>query len=249
MELSHEEYNPGSCVATIAEEETTDVEVQCELVALPRVGNVTGRVVGGEDSAAVSATVQITGPASRSINSDAAGNFNVGDLPPGTYQAQVDAEGYLIKTQSFEVIARETTNIQLDLVERPRRSLVNLQRRQIRIRRQINFATDNAEILPTSFPLMNEIADVIIRNPDLTKIEIQGHTDNRGRPEHNMDLSQRRADSVRQWLIEHGVDGGRLEARGYGQDNPLVPNITPANRARNRRVQFMIQERAEAPAE
>jgi outer membrane protein OmpA-like peptidoglycan-associated protein len=248
MEISHEEYNPGSCVGTLAEEETVDVEVRCELVALPRVGNVSGRVVGGEASAAVSATVQISGPASRSINSDAAGNFNVGDLPPGSYHAQVDAEGYLIKNQTFEVNPRETTNIQIDLVERPRRSLVTMNRREIRIRRQINFATDSADILPTSFPLMTEIADVIIRNPDLTKIEVQGHTDNRGRPEHNLDLSQRRADSVRQWLLDNGVDSSRLDARGYGQDSPLVPNITPANRARNRRVQFMIQERANDPA-
>ncbi len=249
MEITHEEYNPGSCVASIAEEETTDVEVRCELVALPRVGTVQGRIVGGEDGAAVAATVQISGPATRSVTADAAGNFRVDELPPGTYGATVDAEGFLIKHQQFEIAVRETTNIQIDLVERPRRSLVRVRRRQIRIRRQINFATDSADILPSSDRLMTEIADVIIRNPELTQIEIQGHTDNRGRAQHNLDLSQRRAESVRQWLIDHGVDGSRLTARGYGQENPLVPNITPANRARNRRVQFMIQERAETESD
>ena len=118
--------------------------------------------------------------------------------------------------------------------------------RDIQIRRQINFATNSAEILPSSEPLMTEIADVLLRNPDLMKIEIQGHTDNTGRPAANMELSQNRANSVRDWLVAHGVGSARLEARGYGDTNPLVPNITPSNRARNRRVQFIIEERTEA---
>jgi outer membrane protein OmpA-like peptidoglycan-associated protein len=88
---------------------------------------------------------------------------------------------------------------------------------------------------------MEEIADVIMRNPQLTSIEIQGHTDDRGGREHNQDLSQRRADSVRAWLVQHGVEAIRLQAMGYGQTRPLVPNITSANRARNRRVQFVVQ--------
>ena len=89
---------------------------------------------------------------------------------------------------------------------------------------------------------MEEIADVILRNPQLASIEIQGHTDDRGGREHNEELSQRRADAVRVWLIQHGVEAHRLQAVGYGQTRPLVPNITSSNRARNRRVQFVVQE-------
>jgi outer membrane protein OmpA-like peptidoglycan-associated protein len=95
---------------------------------------------------------------------------------------------------------------------------------------------------------MAEIADVILRNPQLQLIQIQGHTDDRGGGPHNMELSQRRADSVRTWLIGAGIDGSRLEARGFGMTQPLVPNITAANRARNRRVQFIIQQQGDAPA-
>ena len=47
---------------------------------------------------------------------------------------------------------------------------------------------------------------------------------------------------MRTWLIEHGIEGGRLAAKGYGSSRPLAPNVTPANRARNRRVQFIIQQ-------
>jgi outer membrane protein OmpA-like peptidoglycan-associated protein len=180
------------------------------------------------------------------VRSDPAGGFGLTDLAPGTYTARVEAEGFLIKLQQFDVAVRETTEVEIALIPRPRRPLVRVRRRDIQIRRQINFATDSAEILPSSFPLMNEIADVVMRNPELSRIEIQGHTDNRGGREHNQQLSERRSESVRQWLVEHGVNGSRLEARGYGMSRALVPNITPANRARNRRVQFMIMERAEA---
>ena len=94
-------------------------------------------------------------------------------------------------------------------------------------------------------PVAFTYASTAKTSDDIRRVEIQGHTDNRGPAARNRTLSQQRADAVRTWLIEHGVDAGRLEARGYGPDNPLVPNITPANRARNRRVQFVIQERAE----
>jgi outer membrane protein OmpA-like peptidoglycan-associated protein len=94
-----------------------------------------------------------------------------------------------------------------------------------------------------STALMEEVADVMNRNPDIKKIEIQGHTDNTGTREHNQTLSEQRATSVREWLTGHGIDGGRLEAKGYGQSQPLAPNVTARNRARNRRVQFVIRER------
>ncbi len=251
FEITHPEYNPGQCVATIPderpEEGELEVQVVCELVALPRVGAIAGTIVSGDGGSGVAgAQVTISGPASHNVTTGPDGSFTVQDLAPGTYNVRVDAENFLIKTDSVDVEPRESASPTITLVPRPRRSLVRVRRSQIQIRRKINFATDSAEILPSSEGLMAEIADVMIRNPNITRIEIQGHTDNRGSAEHNLDLSQRRADSVRTWLINHGVDAARLTSRGYGQGEPLVPNITPANRARNRRVQFMIQEQTDA---
>ena len=139
-------------------------------------------------------------------------------------------------------------NGQTDLSDRTRERLGVIQAQiervgEIVIRRQINFATDSDVIDASSTPPLAEIADVMLRNPQITKIELQGHTDNVGSADHNLDLSQRRADSVRRWLVEQGgVEAGRLEAKGYGATRPLVPNITPSNRARNRRSQFIIVE-------
>jgi outer membrane protein OmpA-like peptidoglycan-associated protein len=244
MTITHPEYHEGSCSGTIPEA-GGDVEVRCEVEALPRVGSLRGRVVADGGGPVGGASVALSGPSTRSFTTSPDGSFAATDLPPGTYTARVEAENYLIRQESFEVVAREQATPEIVIIARPRQSLVTVRRREIVIRRQVNFATDSSDILPNSTALLSEVADVIMRHPEILRIEIQGHTDNRGGAPHNQDLSQRRAEAVRDWIIRAGVDAGRLEARGYGQESPLVPNITAANRARNRRVQFVITEQAE----
>ena len=90
-------------------------------------------------------------------------------------------------------------------------------------------------------PILEEIADVIKNKPEIRAVEIQGHTDNQGTAAYNMRLSQNRAQAVVDTLIKLGVDPSRLEAKGYGDTKPLVPNTNEANKARNRRVQLIIK--------
>jgi outer membrane protein OmpA-like peptidoglycan-associated protein len=79
-------------------------------------------------------------------------------------------------------------------------------------------------------------------NPTIKKMRIEGHTDNRGDAAMNLDLSKRRAASVRTWLVEHGIESGRLESEGYGLTRPIQTNDTDEGRAANRRVEFKITE-------
>ena len=87
------------------------------------------------------------------------------------------------------------------------------------------------------------IADVLINHPEVKLVEIQGHTDDRGGAKMNMELSKRRAEAVRGYLISAGVNGTRLTAKGFGSRRPKAINITAQGRARNRRVEFHIKER------
>src|SRR6185436_14754703 len=114
--------------------------------------------------------------------------------------------------------------------------------KEIKLKKEVHFQTDSAEILPDSMGILEEIADVLSNRPDISSLEIQGHTDNSGTPEYNLKLSGARANAVREALIKNGVDGARLSARGYGQEKPLVPNTNEANKAKNRRVQLMISK-------
>lgn len=117
-------------------------------------------------------------------------------------------------------------------------ALVVVTTSQIKITQQIHFEFDKAKIKPDSFGILNAVAQVLKDNPDIT-LEIQGHTDNKGKPAYNQKLSEDRAASVRTYLIQQGISPGRLTSKGYGQDIPIDSNATEAGRAKNRRVEFV----------
>ena len=128
------------------------------------------------------------------------------------------------------------------LLPKPAKSLVSLTPKRIAIKQQVQFVAGSAEIDPASTALLSEVADVLLRNPDIARVEVQGHTDNSGTEAVNRELSEQRAQAVREWLVKAGVAGERLSAAGYGSERPLAPNITAQNRAKNRRVELVIQE-------
>jgi outer membrane protein OmpA-like peptidoglycan-associated protein len=103
----------------------------------------------------------------------------------------------------------------------------------------IQFETGKATIKKNSYGILNDIAKIFIENPTYI-VEVQGHTDNVGKHDYNVDLSDRRANSVRTYLINQGVPANRLTAHGYGPDKPIADNNTSAGRAKNRRVEFNI---------
>jgi OmpA-OmpF porin, OOP family len=119
-------------------------------------------------------------------------------------------------------------------------SLVIIKNDQIVIMEQVFFATGKDVILPKSFPVLQAVASVLLAKPDIKHVKVEGHTDNQGKPSANLDLSERRAHSVRRWLIQHGIAAERLTAEGFGPTMPIDSNATAAGRAINRRVEFHI---------
>lgn len=120
---------------------------------------------------------------------------------------------------------------------------VVVERTRIRIDDRIYFEVDKAVLQPLSFELLQEIASAIVDNPDVTRLRVEGHTDSDGPDAYNLRLSQARAEAVRDFLIGAGVDAGRLDAQGFGEQMPIDTNKTPEGRHRNRRVEFVIVER------
>lgn len=112
---------------------------------------------------------------------------------------------------------------------------------EVKITQQIHFEYNKAKVRRESFPVLDAVVDVLVKNPSI-KLEVQGHTDNRGTAEYNKKLSDRRSAAVVTYLVEHGIAADRLTSKGYGFDRPLVPNDSDVNRALNRRVQFMRTE-------
>lgn len=112
----------------------------------------------------------------------------------------------------------------------------------IKLNQKVFFRTAKHDILPQSFPLLNEVATILIDNPTIT-IRVEGHTDSRGGDSYNKQLSDRRAASVVEYLRGQGVDGSRMTSVGYGKERPIEDNATEAGRAANRRVEVHITSR------
>jgi len=103
----------------------------------------------------------------------------------------------------------------------------------------IQFETAKWIIKPVSFKILDDVAKVLAENPTYL-VEIQGHTDNVGKKAANQLLSENRAKAVREYLINKGIDEKRMTSNGYGDTKPVLPNTTAANKAKNRRVEFVV---------
>jgi outer membrane protein OmpA-like peptidoglycan-associated protein len=166
----------------------------------------------------------------------------------------VSAQGYVSRTISVQVKNMMKTIINFTLepvqvappppppvpaIEKKPRVILEKAKKKIEITEAIHFETGSAKILPDSYSLLDEIAQVIKENPGIN-VRIEGYTDNVGSPAYNLRLSQLRAESVMKYLIRAGVSPDRLTARGYGMMNPIASNATAEGRAKNRRVEFTI---------
>jgi outer membrane protein OmpA-like peptidoglycan-associated protein len=121
---------------------------------------------------------------------------------------------------------------------------------EIVILEQVQFKTGSAVILPASDDLLTQVAMVLSEHPEILRVEVQGHTDNRGGKRYNMKLSDKRSKAVVKWLVTRGsVDPNRLMSHGYGFEDPIADNSTPEGRQQNRRVQFKILEKGSKKSE
>ncbi len=100
------------------------------------------------------------------------------------------------------------------------------------------FEFNSAKIRPVSEPVLQNALTIMKENPTI-QVEIHGHTDNIGKASYNLKLSQARANSVRQWLVDRGVDPGRMATKGFGFVRPIAPNDTEEGRQKNRRIEFV----------
>jgi outer membrane protein OmpA-like peptidoglycan-associated protein len=122
---------------------------------------------------------------------------------------------------------------------------VNVRRDSLELREKIHFETNKAVIKPESFGLLNQVVATLVQHPEILKLRIEGHTDSVGTRPYNLGLSQRRAQSVVEYLVNKGIDPGRLSSEGFGMERPIATNKTEEGRGQNRRVEMIILQRAD----
>jgi outer membrane protein OmpA-like peptidoglycan-associated protein len=114
---------------------------------------------------------------------------------------------------------------------------------KIELKETIEFELNSTTLVKKSTPVLDDVVQIMKDHPEITKIEVQGHTDSQGPRAHNVKLSTGRAAAVRKYLVDHGIEAGRIVSKGYGPDKPIADNKTEDGRAQNRRVEIHILER------
>ena len=160
---------------------------------------------------------------------------------PGSYDLTASAAGYRSAKGTVTVAKDGSATLTLDMLP----SKADLSGSRIDIKDSVYFETSKAIIKPESFGLLDEVAEILANHPELTRVRIEGHTDDRGGADDNQTLSQARAESVRAYLIGKGIAESRLEAAGFGESRPLVKGRGEPVWSKNRRVDFFIVERSD----
>jgi outer membrane protein OmpA-like peptidoglycan-associated protein len=127
----------------------------------------------------------------------------------------------------------------------PSRAHIKVQVREqsLELREKVNFEFGKAKIMRESFGLLDQVAATLKQHSEILKLRVEGHTDDKGPDAFNLRLSQKRAESVVDYLVGKGVERERLVPKGFGEEKPIASNKTDAGRAANRRVEMIILER------
>ena len=162
------------------------------------------------------------------------GKYRLGLSGKGRYAVGVAAKGYLsssLTVSPADSTGKTTLTHDFYLTPLAAGASVKLEK--------IYFATSEYQLLPESYGELDALVGMLRENPSM-KIRIEGHTDNLGDFDKNVELSRNRADAVRNYLIKKGIDAQRLEAKGYGPTRPVGKGNSEAERSKNRRVEFVV---------
>lgn len=234
-------FDPGALDATVAAGGRTKVELS--LVAKPATGNVRGHVVDRQGNG-IAAVVRFRSGAQRfDAQADTSGAFSAA-LPVGSYTVRFEAEGWSVKDVPLDVTAGEDQP--LDVVLHAPNPDVLLTDQAIALRVPIRFSPGAPATLPADVKKeLDGVAELLVDHPEVRTLRVEAHWGGPGGKDAAAlaaakKLTQRQADAVKEYLVSHGAPADRIEATGKGLDSPLVPNLGPANQARNRRVDLIV---------
>lgn len=211
-----------------------------ELVLVPDVkrGVLRGRVTDAKGGAVARARLELIGPERSTLETDESGGFEA-KLLEGTYQLLADTDGYFRLAKRTDVLADTTSDAQLVLRARPAQPLVDANDKRVILRRPIFFRGRTADLSDRDREVLAGLVDLLLTRTDVRRIRVESHVD-RVNPEADERLTRERAETIKAYLVENGVDESRVETLGQGSEKPKAPNVTPRARDENKRVEIFV---------
>jgi outer membrane protein OmpA-like peptidoglycan-associated protein len=211
------------------------VEVPREAAADKRV-KVYGKVTNAKTGEPITASISFASPSTtQSSQASVSDGYNV--VVPSTeqYSVKIEAPGYISTLEKLDIATYEMKELEMNFKLQPVEvgTTVNL--------RDVLFEQGKTVLLSQSYPELDLVVAFLKSNPKV-KIELSGHTDNRGIPGQNLKLSQARVEKVKEYLVSKGIDKKRITGKGYGGTKPIASNETEETRLLNRRVEFTIKK-------
>ncbi len=228
-------YEPDS----VAIELEPDRERGVALKLVPiKIGDIAGRVIDAKTGEAIGQARVIVGRLATETRPD--GSFEFANVNVGRNVVAARHPDYANGSASAEVVPADTVDVTIELDLR-REDVTSLEAELAKSGTidlyGIYFDSGKAQFKPSSLSTLRAVLEVLKRAPD-RRFRIAGHTDSDGADGYNQDLSERRARTVIEWLVDNGIDARRLDGVGFGEARPAAPNDTESGKALNRRVQL-----------
>ncbi len=221
-------YTPQTNPAVLKAGETTVLDF--ELTPSARVSTLAGKVSDYSSHKGISATISFPETEIPDVHTDPETGTYKAEVPAGTHQVKVKASGGYVPEGVVVVCKPEATTVRdFELFKKEEKIVLH----------GITFEFNRADIKPSSYNILDEAVELLKKHPEVM-IEIGGHTDSDGSNSYNLELSTLRAESVKRYLVNHGISSSMLRNRGYGESQPVASNRTAAGKSQNRRIEFRI---------
>ena len=235
LEISAPGFEPAKLSAVVSPTKLAELDVQ--LTPKLQTGNVRGKVADGSGRG-IEASLKFLGPDNFEAKSDGSGLFSAA-LPVGAYKVMAEAPGFPTKEAQLDIVVAQDKQMDFVLKNHPVNPDVTLNDTGIALKKAIKLKSGATGFDPKAEAELDSVADILDEHPEVKSLRVEAHWDT-GAGAGAKDITQKQADLIKQYLIKKGVADGRIEAVGVGSDKPLVPNISPANKAKNRRVELHV---------
>jgi len=235
LEVSAAGFEPAKVSAVVDTTHTAEVEVS--LTPKPMTGNVRGRVADG-GGRGLEGSVKFLGAENFEAKSDSSGAFSAA-LPPGPYRVTAEAPGFPSREAPLEIVVAQDKQLDFVLKNHPVNPDVTLGASDITLKKPIRIKADAGALDAKAMAELDSVADILDEHREIKTLRVEAHWDTSAGA-NAKEVTQKQAELIKQYLVKKGAAEGQVEAVGMGADKPLVPNISPANKAKNRRVELHV---------